>query len=50
MTKECHSVLESDSQTFKPKVVGSIPTAPTNISLILLPFHTCTSQNNLKTP
>ena len=25
---------------FKPKVVGSIPTAPTKISQILLPFRT----------
>jgi hypothetical protein len=24
---------------------SSIPTAPTKTSLILLPFHTCTSQN-----
>jgi hypothetical protein len=27
--------------------VISIPTAPTKTSLILLPFHTCTSQNKL---
>ena len=31
-------------------VEGSIPTAPTKTSLILLPSHTCTSQNKLINP
>jgi hypothetical protein len=34
-----------EQRPFKPKVVGSIPTAPTKTSLILLSFHTRTPQN-----
>jgi hypothetical protein len=35
------------SEGVQGMVVGSIPTAPTKISLILLSFHTYTSQNKL---
>jgi hypothetical protein len=35
------------SEVVQGMVVGSIPTAPTKTSLILLSFHTCTSQNRL---